>query len=57
LLELLYASGLRVSEIVNLDLRGVDISTNEIRVLGKGSKERMVLMGEPAARALTAYLA
>lgn len=56
LLELLYASGLRVSELVSLNLERVDLDTNEIRVWGKGSKERMVLMGKPAARALTAYL-
>ncbi len=56
LLELLYASGLRVSELVSLNLERVNLDTNEIRVWGKGSKERMVLMGEPAARALTAYL-
>lgn len=56
LLELLYASGLRVSEIVSLDVKQVDISVRQIRVRGKGSKERMVLMGEPAARALEAYL-
>jgi integrase/recombinase XerC len=56
LLELLYASGLRVSELVNLDLNQIDLDTNEIRVWGKGSKERMVLMGEPAAEALRNYL-
>ncbi len=56
LLELLYAAGLRVSELVRLNLEQVNLSTHEIRVWGKGSKERMVLMGEPAARALTAYL-
>jgi integrase/recombinase XerC len=57
LLELLYASGLRVSEVVNLDRGQVDFDTNEIRVYrGKGTKDRMVLIGEPAARALTAYL-
>ncbi|MBA7681630.1 Tyrosine recombinase XerD [subsurface metagenome] len=56
LLELLYASGLRVSELVSLNLEQVNLDTNEIRVWGKGSKERMVLMGKPAARALTAYL-
>jgi integrase/recombinase XerC len=56
LLELLYASGLRVSELVNLDLNKIDLDTNEIRVWGKGSKERMVLMGEPAAEALRNYL-
>ncbi len=56
LMELLYASGIRVSELVNLNLEQVNLDTNEIRVWGKGSKERVVLMGKPAARALTAYL-
>ena len=56
LLELLYAAGLRVSELVSLNLEQVNLDTREIRVWGKGSKERMVLMGEPAASALTAYL-
>ncbi len=55
-LELLYASGLRVSELSGLDLEQVDLDTREIRVWGKGSKERIVLMGEPAARALLAYI-
>ncbi len=56
LLELLYASGLRVSELSGLNLEQVALDTNEIRVWGKGSKERMVLMGEPAAKALRTYL-
>jgi len=56
LLELLYAAGLRVSELVSLNLGQVNLETREIRVWGKGSKERMVLMGEPAARALSVYL-
>ena len=56
LLELLYASGLRVSELVSLNLEQVNLEAREIRVWGKGSKERMVLIGEPAARALTDYL-
>ena len=56
LLELLYASGLRVSELVNLDLAQVNLDTNEIRVWGKGSKERVVLIGEPASRMLSIYL-
>ena len=55
-MELLYASGLRVSELANLNRGQVDLDPREIRVWGKGSKERMVLMGEPAASALTAYL-
>ena len=56
LLELLYASGLRVSELAGLNLEQVDLTSNEIRVWGKGSKERVVLIGEPAARALNAYI-
>jgi integrase/recombinase XerC len=56
LLELLYASGLRVSELVSLELEQIDLDTNEIRVWGKGSKERVVLMGKPAAEALKNYL-
>ncbi|HEX9896568.1 MAG TPA: tyrosine recombinase XerC [Dehalococcoidales bacterium] len=56
ILELLYASGLRVSEIVSLNLTQVDLHEKEIRVLGKGNKERIVLMGEPAVKALTSYL-
>ena len=54
-MELLYASGLRVSELVSLDLEQIDLDAREIRVIGKGSKERMVLMGEPAAKALNNY--
>ena len=56
LLELLYASGLRVSELVSLRLDQINTETREIRVIGKGSKERMVMMGLPAARALREYL-
>jgi tyrosine recombinase XerC len=56
LLELLYASGLRVSEIVSLNMDGIDLETREIRVIGKGSKERIVLMGIPAANALKDYI-
>jgi integrase/recombinase XerC len=56
LMELLYASGLRVSELVSLDLGQVNLNTGEIRVWGKGAKERVVLMGTPAALALNAYL-
>ena len=56
LLELLYASGLRVSELVSLNLEQVNLNTNEIRVRGKGAKERLVLIGKPAAEALSTYL-
>jgi integrase/recombinase XerC len=56
LMELLYASGLRVSELVSLNPEQVNLDSGEIRVLGKGSKERVVLMGKPAVRALSDYL-
>ena len=56
LLELLYATGLRVSELESLNLEQLNMETNEIRVWGKGSKERIVLIGEPAAHALNNYL-
>ena len=56
LMELLYASGLRVSELVSLNLEQADLGSQEIRVWGKGSKERVVLMGKPAAQALHTYL-
>lgn len=56
LLELLYASGLRVSEMASLNLENVNLETREIRVMGKGSKERITLMGKPAVRALAVYL-
>ncbi|WP_127793675.1 tyrosine recombinase XerC [Agromyces sp. LHK192] len=54
--ELLYASGLRVSELVGLDVDEIDRSRRTVRVLGKGSKERVVPYGAPAARALDRYL-
>ncbi|MEW6757157.1 MAG: tyrosine recombinase XerC [Acidobacteriota bacterium] len=57
LLELLYATGLRASEAVGLDFEGLDLEGRIVRVLGKGRKERIVPFGEPAARALEAYLA
>ena len=56
LLELLYAAGLRSSEITALDLNDMDLVSLEIRVWGKGSKQRIVLMGIPAAEALNLYL-
>lgn len=56
MIELLYASALRVSELVGLDLGDVDAARRVVRVLGKGAKERMVPFGVPAARALGAYL-
>ena len=57
ILELLYAAGLRVSELVALDVRSVDLRAKEVRVWGKGNKERIALMGEPAVEAVARYLA
>jgi len=56
IIELLYASALRVSELVGLDLDDVDRAERTLRVLGKGAKERVVPYGGPAADALDAYL-
>jgi integrase/recombinase XerC len=57
ILELLYASGLRVAELAGLDVADLDRDGGTVRVLGKGSKERLVPFGEAAARTLEAYLA
>jgi len=57
ILELLYATGLRVSELAGLDLESVDREARTVRVVGKGRKERIVPYGAAAARALDAYLA
>jgi tyrosine recombinase XerC len=56
MLEMIYAGGLRVSELLGLDLTDIDSSQRELRVLGKGDKERIVLYGGSAARALAVYL-
>ena len=55
MLELAYSCGLRCEEIVNLDVDSFDPETEQLRVLGKGSKERLVPVGEPAQRALRRY--
>jgi integrase/recombinase XerC len=55
-LELLYGAGLRASEICTLSLSSVTPASRELIVVGKGSKERRVLFGEPAAQALQRYL-
>lgn len=55
-IELLYASALRVGELVGIDLPHLDAARLTVRVTGKGSKERVVPFGVPAARALQAYL-
>ena len=56
LLELAYSSGLRVSELAGLDLAALDLAQGEVRVLGKGAKERIVPVGEPARLAMKAWL-
>ena len=56
IIELIYASGLRVSELVKLNLGQINFDSNEIIVWGKGSKERVVLIGEPATMAITNYI-
>jgi integrase/recombinase XerC len=56
MLELLYASGMRVSELVALNLSDVDSTRAQIKVLGKGNKERVVLIGKPAMRAVMTYI-
>lgn len=56
LIEVLYATGVRVSEICGLDIRSIDESRNTLQVMGKGSKERVVPMGIPAVYALRHYV-
>ena len=56
ILELLYGTGVRISELVGLDLDAVDLTTSTARVLGKGSKERVVPIGRAALGALDDYL-
>ncbi|MFW6179813.1 MAG: tyrosine recombinase XerC [Desulfohalobiaceae bacterium] len=56
LAELLYGSGLRVSEALALDLQDLDLAQGWVRVLGKGNKERLVPLGRASARRLQAYL-
>ncbi|MBU0573489.1 MAG: tyrosine recombinase XerC [Candidatus Margulisbacteria bacterium] len=56
ILELLYGAGMRVSELVGLNLSDLDLDGGEVRVFGKGSKERITLLGRYAAGALQDYL-
>ena len=56
MLELLYATGLRVSELVGLQMSNINLEAGYVRMVGKGSKERMVPMGTKAMEVLKAYL-
>ena len=56
ILELMYAAGVRLSEVVALDLQHLNLGERTLLVRGKGNKERMVLIGAPADRALRRYL-
>ncbi len=56
MVELLYATGMRVGELCGLDVADVDVAARHARVLGKGDKQRMVVFGTPAAEALSCYL-
>tara|TARA_B100001093_G_scaffold12347_1_gene11438 strand:- start:1637 stop:2539 length:903 start_codon:yes stop_codon:yes gene_type:complete len=56
MLELLYASGVRISELVNIKFSDLDLERNIIKVFGKGSKERLVPFGEDAAQWIGAYI-
>lgn len=56
ILELLYSSGLRISELTNLELSNIDLDECLVRVMGKGSKERIVPLGDYAIEALKEYI-
>ena len=56
MVELLYATGMRVSELVGLELADLDWSRSTARVLGKGDRERVVPFGQPAARAIRTWI-
>ncbi len=57
LMELFYSSGLRLAELTGLKLRDLDLKTGQVRVLGKGRKERIAPVGSMAAKALRLWLA
>lgn len=57
ILELLYGCGLRVTEVSDMKISNIYLQEKFVRVVGKGNKERVVPMGDPAAEAVTAYLA
>ena len=55
-MRLLYATGVRVSELVNIKIKDIDLSDRTIKILGKGRKERMVVFGHNAKNALDDYI-
>ena len=56
MIELMYSSGLRVSELINLKITDIDLDIEVVRIFGKGSKERIIPLGEYAVNALKEYL-
>lgn len=56
MLELMYSSGVRVSELINLELSDIDLNNNYVRCFGKGSKERIVPIGEYSSKYLSIYI-
>ena len=56
IMEVLYASGARLSELQGMDVDHVDLAAGEVRVLGKGSRERVLMLGKPSVHALSVYL-
>jgi integrase/recombinase XerD len=56
IIELLYSCGLRVTELVSLDIEDIDLKNGYLRCFGKGSKERIVPLGSHACEALTEYI-
>lgn len=56
IMELFYAAGLRVSELGSLDINQLDLYSRELKVIGKGEKERLVLIGQPAVAAIRRYI-
>lgn len=56
MLELMYSSGLRVSELINLELSDIDLNNNYVRCFGKGSKERIVPIGKYSSKYLSIYI-
>ena len=56
MIEMLYATGMRISELINLKITDIDMNRSVIKVMGKGSKERLIPFGESASEALSNYL-